>query len=220
MEEIRHKYHSQLYKLGQEILKMGTRVEETLKNSVNALVNKDIETAQKIKDSDSEIDNKTAEIEDRCAILIATEQPVAQDMRHIITALKIVSDIERIGDHAVHLARITIELKDEKYIKPLINIPRMAEIGTDMLHNVLTAYTEGDTDEARNIASKDKEIDKLYEQSVRELMTYMMENPKTIEQGMKLLFICRWMERLGDHVVNICERIIFDYEGKHVELNP
>jgi len=205
--------------LNQEIIKMGTLVEEAIHRAIQCLLDQDILLAQEIIDRDEEINNKEIEIEDRCTLLIAKEQPVAGDLRHIITTLKIVTQLERMGDHAVHIAKAVLRLADEVYMKPLIDIPRMAEIGTGMIRDVLTAFMKGDSLLASEVAKRDDEIDNLHDQVLREVFTYMMENPKYIKQSANLMFISRYLERLGDHATNICEWIVYDITGKHVELN-
>ena len=205
--------------LNQEIVKMGTLVEEAIHRAIQCLLDQDIVLAQEIIERDEVINNKEIEIEDRCTLLIAKEQPVAGDLRHIITTLKIVTQLERMGDHAVHIAKAVLRLADEVYMKPLIDIPRMAEIGTGMIRDVLTAFMKGDSLLASEVAKRDDEIDNLHDQVLREVFTYMMENPKYIKQSANLMFISRYLERLGDHATNICEWIVYDTTGKHVELN-
>lgn len=205
--------------LDQEIIKMGTLVQEAIGKAVQCLLNQDVSMANQIIEDDKHINSKEDEIEDRCTLLIAKEQPVAGDLRHIITALKIITELERMGDHAAHIAKAVIRLADEVYMKPLIDIPRMAAIGSGMIRDVLTAFIEGDVKKASEVAKRDDEIDSLHEQVSREVFTYMMENPKYIKQSSNLIFISRYLERLGDHATNICERIVYDSTGEHVELN-
>ena len=212
----RQHFDEALKKLNQEVLRMGTLVEEALRNSVKALVERDLELADRIIAEDEKIDAYQLEIEDKCTILIATEQPVAADLRQIVATLNVLNDLERIGDQAVHVAEVMKRLYGEPYMKPLIDIPRMAEIAEGMIHDALTAFVNDDPKAARTVAERDDELDELHAQVVRELLTYMMEDPSKISQGINLLFLSRWLERSGDHVTNICERIVFLATGEHV----
>jgi phosphate transport system protein len=168
---------------------------------------------------DAAINQVEQEIEDRCIVLIAREQPVATDLRKLITSLKIVTQLERMGDHALHVAKGTLRLLPETYMKPLIDIPRMAESGIGMIRDVLTAFLDNDAERAREVASRDHLVDELHNQVMREVFTYMMENTKNIPQSISLLFISRFLERVGDHVTNICEWVVYSATGERVELN-
>ncbi|MEW5817189.1 MAG: phosphate signaling complex protein PhoU [Spirochaetota bacterium] len=219
MPERQH-FNRALQELNQEIAKMGTLVEESLYKAIQAFEQKDVETAEQIIKDDVKINNCQQEIEDRCTVLIATEQPVAKDLRRILTTLKIVSNLERIGDHAVHLARATKRLFKEKYLEAIINmIPPMAEIGLGMVREVITAFISNDSEKAIAIAKKDDELDKAHKKVFASLIKQMQSNPENVLQGADLLLVIRFMERLGDHVTNICEWIVFCDTGKHVELN-
>ncbi|MFW5711543.1 MAG: phosphate signaling complex protein PhoU [bacterium] len=219
MEAQRHHFCEAINRLNNDILKMGTLVEEAMQNAMHALKTKDYELAGKTIDNDEKINQLELEIQDKLTVLIATEQPVARDLRHIITSLKVVTQLERMGDHAVHIAKSAIRLKGEDYVKPLIDLPKMGEIGVQMLHEILSAFTECDDKRAQQIAEMDDEIDNLNNQVWRELITYMMEDSSLIRQVTSLLFVCRWLERFGDHVTNISEWIVYDATGAHTELN-
>lgn len=219
MEAPRHRFSEAINHLNKDILKMGTLVEEAMQNAMHALKVKDYELAKKTIEEDTKINQLELEIQDKLTILIATEQPVARDLRHIITSLKVVTQLERMGDHAVHIAKSAFRLKDEEYIKPLIDLPKMSEIGVQMLKEVLTAFVECDDKRARQIAEMDDQIDNLNDQVWRELITYMMEDPSLIRQATSLLFVCRWLERFGDHITNVSEWIVYDATGSHTELN-
>jgi len=214
----RQHFDEALRELNQEVLRMGTLVEEALRKSVKALVDKNPALADEVIAGDGDIDNFQLEIEDTCTVLIATEQPVAADLRQIVATLNVLNDLERIGDQAVHIAEVMKRLYDEPYMKPLIDIPRMAEIAEGMIHDGLTAFVNNDPRAAERVAARDDELDELHAQILRELLTYMMEDPGKIGQGINLLFLARWLERTGDHVTNICERIVFLATGKHVTL--
>jgi phosphate transport system protein len=215
----RNYFDQELQELQVSLLKMSSMVEEILGNSVKALKTQDAELAQKVIDSDDEIDNMEFVVEDKCIKLIALQSPLAKDLRIIATALKIITDLERIADYAVDIAKITIKLADEVYIKELIDIPRMAEITINMVKGSIDAYVKLDVSEAQNVAKMDDEVDGLYKQTFRELLFIMMEDPKTVHQATNFLLISRYLERIGDHVTNICERIIHTVTSEHVNLN-
>lgn len=219
MQDAREHFTERLDKVKQDILKMGTLVEESIRKSMRALVEKDIPLAEQVIQEDEAVNEMELSIQDDCVAIIATEQPVASDLRSIVTDIKVATQLERMGDHARHVARTTLELSDQKYMKKLIDLPRMADIVATMLHDVLTAYIKQDADEASEIAERDDQIDDLHDQVLREVMTYMMQDPANIAQAISLLFVARFLERLGDHVTNIAEWICYNVEGKHLELN-
>ena len=188
-------FNKALEDLNRRILEMGTLVEEAIRKAIQCLIKQDTELANIIIAEDEIINKKEIDIEDRCTMLIAKEQPVAGDLRHIITILKIVTQLERMGDHAVHIAKASIRLSEEVYMKPLIDIPHMAEIGVEMVRDVLSAFINGDIVLAEKIAKRDDEIDFLHDQVLREVLTYMMENPKYIYQSLNFIFISRYLER-------------------------
>ncbi|MBN2050468.1 MAG: phosphate signaling complex protein PhoU [Spirochaetales bacterium] len=212
----RQHFDEALDALNQEVLTMGTLVEEALRNAVKALVDKDIDLADRVIQGDTDIDRQQLDIEDTCTVLIAKEQPVASDLRQLVATLNVLGDLERIGDQAVHIAEVMKRLYGEPYMKPLIDIPRMAVIAEGMIHDALTAFVEQDPEAARSVAGRDDQLDALHAQVLRELLTYMMEDPAKISQGINFLFLSRWLERTGDHVTNICERTVFLATGKHV----
>jgi phosphate transport system protein len=215
----RQVFEEEMAAVNQEILRMGVMVEEALHQAVESLVNKDGELARAVVAGDAAINQVEQEIEDRCIVLIAREQPVATDLRRLVTSLKIVTQLERMGDHALHVAKGTLRLLPETYMKPLIDIPRMAEIGIGMIRDVLTAFLDNNAERAREVASRDHLVDELHNQVMREVFTYMMENTKNIPQSISLLFISRFLERVGDHVTNICEWVVYGATGERVELN-
>jgi phosphate transport system protein len=206
--------------LNQEILRLGILVQNALRMALNSLMEKDRGAAQRVIEEDAAIDRMELEIEDRCIEIIAKEQPVATDLRRLVTSLKIVTQLERMGDYARHIAKATITLADETYMKPLLNIPRMGEICIDMIHRMLSAFIDNDSDEAERVAALDEDVDNLNEQVIREVFTYMMENPKYISQSITLIFVSRYLERIADRVTNIGEWVIYIKTGEHKELNP
>jgi phosphate transport system protein len=216
--EIRTTFHKKLREIQDEVLVMGSMVEKALMSSVKALKDRDLELAQQIIAEDLKINQKRFEIEEKCIRLIATQQPMASDLRTIISALNIVSEVERIGDHAEGIAKIVLMIGDEPPLKPLIDIPRMTEKTVDMLHRSLDTFVKGDADTARKIVAEDDEVDNLYDQVFRELLTFMAEDPKTITRATRLIWVAHNLERSADRVTNICERVVYMVTGKMEEL--
>ncbi len=216
--EIRTVFHRQLRDIQNEVILMGRMVEKAILQSVNALKERDLELAHQIIKDDDKIDKKRFAIEEKCIQLIATQQPMASDLRTIISILSILSEVERIGDHADGIARIVIMIGDEPPLKPLIDIPRMAEKTADMLNRTLEAMIKHDSETARQIALEDDEIDNLYDQIFRELISFMLEDPKTITRATRLIWVGHNLERSADRVTNICERIVYMVTGKMEEI--
>ncbi|WP_372994678.1 phosphate signaling complex protein PhoU [Lutispora sp.] len=215
----RNHFDNELQELIKDMIKMSSIVEEALSDSINALKKQDIELADKVIALDDLVDSMELEIEDKCLKLIALQQPIAKDLRIIATALKIITDLERIADHAVDIAKITKRLSGEKYIKELIDLPRMAYIVTGMVKDSIDAYVRQDVEKAREISKRDDEVDGLHSQIFRELLLLMMEDPRKINQSTYFLFISQSIERIADHVTNVCEWIIYAVTGEHVDLN-
>lgn len=215
----RNYFEQELQELQVQMLKMSSIVEETLNNAIKALKKQDVELAQQVIDNDDMIDDMEVKVEDKCLKLIALQSPLAKDLRMIATALKIITDLERIGDYAVDISKITIRLANEKYIKELIDIPRMTEIISGMLKESIDSYVDQDVVKAREVARMDDEVDGIHKQIFRELLLIMMEDPKKINQATYFLFISRYLERIGDHITNICERVIYSVTSEHVDLN-
>ncbi len=214
----RVEYDHQLESLKHEIIRMGSLVEQLLAGSMKSLVERDFERAQIIMDSDDEIDDLQLVIEEQCITLIATQQPLASDLRTIFTAIKMGTDLERIADYGVGVAKMALRLKDEEYIKPLIDLPRMTEIACEMLLSSVRAFANGDSQLAIETAKRDDALDSLFKQIYRELLTYVMENPRHINQMMAFVLIARYLERVGDHIKNICESIVYNTTGKRLDL--
>jgi len=217
--ETRLQLDKQLGDLYQLILKMGALVEEALNKSIEALKNDDEELAKSVIEGDDLIDAIHMQVEDQSTQIIALEQPVATDLRELITATKIGADLERIGDHARHIARVVKSLPTDLVSASLPNIEKMAGIGISMVHDALTAYVDQDAEKARSVALRDDEIDDAHKRLYQDLVAIMRNRPEWIEYGVKLMFLNRYLERLGDHVTNICEWVIFAKTGDHVELN-
>lgn len=216
---VRQEYIEKLKNLHHYILRMGCLMEEAVKKSIKALEEQDEDLAKQVIAGDDKIDDYEHMIEDFSVRMIATEQPVASDLRTIHTALKIATDLERMADHAVDIAKVAIALKDEVYIKPLIDIPRMAQLAIEMVKDSLDAYVKQDADAAHEISKRDDVIDGLHKQIFMELTSYMIANNKTINQSAHFLFVSRFLERIGDHATNICEWIVYEVTGKREELN-
>jgi phosphate transport system protein len=216
--EIRTTFHKKLREIQDEVLVMGSMVEKAIMSSVKALKERDLELAQQIVTDDLKVNQKRFEIEEKCIQLVATQQPMASDLRIIISVLNIISEVERIGDHAEGIAKIVLMIGDEPPLKPLIDIPRMAEKMTDMLHRSLDAFVKRDADAARRIINEDDEVDHLYDQVFRELLTFMAEDPRTITRATRLIWVAHNLERSADRVTNICERVVYMVTGKMEEI--
>lgn len=211
---LREVFDRQLIELQEDVLALGLLVDRAISSSIEALKKKNLEMSKQIIEGDKEINQKRMEIEEKCLQLIATQQPLAIDLRVIAAALNIISDLERMGDHAEGIAKINLMIGEEPLLKPLIDIPRMAEKTREMLERSLKAFIKKDLDEAKRICEEDDEIDALYDQIFRELLTFMLEDPKTIRRATYLLWAAHNLERIGDRVTNICERIVFLVTGK------
>ena len=187
--------------------------------SVEALKQRDLTESQQLVQEDDYIDQKRYELEDRCVDLIATQQPIAGDLRAIIALLHITVELERIGDYAEGIAKISLLMGDEPPLKPLIDIPRMAEKATTMLRNSMDSLVSRDTIKANLVLKDDDEVDLLYDQVYRELLVFMLQNPQTIQRATYLLWAAHDLERIADRATNIAERVIFLVTGKMVESN-
>ena len=216
--EIRTAFHKKLREIQNDVLAIGSMVEKAIIRSVEALKERDLEKARQVITDDLKVNKKRFNIEEKCVQLIATQQPMAGDLRAIICVLHIITEIERIGDHAEGIAKIVVMIGDEPPLKPLIDIPRMAEKANDMLHRSLDALINRDADTARQIVAEDNEIDDLYDQVFRELLTFMAEDPKTITRATRLIWVAHNLERSADRVTNICERVVYMVTGKMEEL--
>lgn len=210
---------TQLNYMYDNILKLSALVEEALKKALAALSLGDSQLAQTVIENDARIDELQLEIDNHCTRMLATEQPVAHDLREIIAAMKISTDLERIGDHARHLARAVSVISDATFLATVPNIQDMGELGVQMVHDVITAFVEQDADTAVEIASRDDELDTMHRTLYKKIVEIMRKNPEKIDKGMDLMFLNRFLERLGDHVTNMCELVVFSKRGEHVELN-
>lgn len=212
-------FEEKMKKLQKSLLKMGELVEASIARAIQALKDQDITLAEKVIKEDDLIDHLELEIEEGCFTLIATHQPMARDLRKVATLFKMIVDLERIGDYAVDIARIVCRIGRQPLIKPLVDIPRMTLIVQKMVKESLDAYVREDVELALKMARKDDEVDKLHSQIFRELLTIMMENPRTITQASHLLFVSRYLERIADHATNIGEKVLFLVKGEKRDLN-
>lgn len=215
---IRKTFEHEIQHVKDEVLLLGSMVEHAIITSVETLKKRDIKGAEKIIAEDVEINKKRFAIENQLMILIATQQPMAHDLRLLASTMEIISELERIGDYAKGIANINIRMGEETLLKPLIDIPRMAQIGTDMLHRSLTAFVKEDIEAAKTIPAEDDEVDALYNQVYRELMLFIIQDPKSIERANWLLWVAHNLERVADRVTNICERTIFIATGEMSEI--
>ena len=215
---LRKTFDTEIKQVKDDVLMLGSMVEQSIIGSVEALKKRDLKAAQQILEGDRAINKKRFAIETELMILIATQQPMAHDLRLLASTLEIISELERMGDYAKGIANINIRMGDEELLKPLIDIPRMAEKGVDMLHRSLTAFVNEDIETARNIPVEDDIVDALYNQIYRELMTFIIADPKTIERANWLLWVAHNLERFADRVTNICERTVFIVTGELTEI--
>lgn len=215
---LRKTFENEIQQVKDDVLVLGSMVEQAILNSVDALKKRDIKASEKIFDEDKEINKKRFEIENKLMVLIATQQPMARDLRILASTLEIASELERMGDYAKGIANINIRMGDAPLIKPLIDVPRMANKGVDMLHRALTAFINEDVETAKSIPVEDDEVDALYNQVYRELMTFVIADPKMIERANWLLWVAHNLERFADRVTNICERTIFIATGEMTEI--
>jgi phosphate transport system protein len=208
----------ELAALQDNLLRMGSRLDAALERALGALVNRDLALARQVIAEDEQINQLRYEIEEACYTTLATQAPAARDLRAVMAAFSIASDLERMADHAAGIATIVVRLGTEPLLKPLIDIPRMAEAAREMLRRALAAYLARDITQARAVAQMDDVIDNLYQQVFRELLTFMLEDPQTISRALPLLFVAHNLERIGDRAVNVAERTLFICSGELKEF--
>lgn len=216
VEHTDKRYEEELKKLREDILYMGGLVEDQIQKAVRSLVNRDSPLAEAIIERDHEVNHLDVEIDDLCIRLLALHQPAGKDLRFITTGLKITTDLERIGDIAVNICERALELNLEPQLKPYIDIPRMARIAERMIRESLDAFVREDTDLALKVCKDDQEVDDLNGQIFRETISFMIEDPHTINRAMKITFISKYLERIADHATNIAEMVIFMVKGKSI----
>jgi phosphate transport system protein len=218
MPHPRESFERHLHELQDDVLIMGSMVEKALERSMEALKNRNLDLAHQVVQDDARINQKRFDIEEKCVELIATQQPMASDLRVIIAVLNIIVDLERIADHAEGNAKIEIMIGEEPPLKPLIDLPRMNQKTIEMLRQSLDSFCNRDAGAARKICDEDDEIDQLYDQVFRELLTFMAENPKNITKATRLIWVAHNLERSADRVTNICERVVYLVTGKMSEI--
>ena len=207
-------FEKELDTLTEEILRLGSMCDEAIESSLRSLTERDSDLARKVLDGDEALDQQELLIDQLCIDLLGLQQPMASDLRFLAAALKITPECERIGDLAANLAERAIELNREPLLKPLIDIPRMGEIAVTMLRDSLQAFLRHDAEAAREILSRDDQVDRLLEQVFRELLSFMLEDHSTISRAMRLTFVAKYIERMADHVTNICEMVVYMVEGE------
>jgi phosphate transport system protein len=219
LKNTRSNFDSNLNELKKLLLEMAHKAESAVKESINALIEQDLDKAQQIIDGDNEIDQLDYQINDKALLLIAKESPVATDLRKLIVAIKTSSEVERIADNAVNIAKAVQHIGKEELIKDIIDIPKMMDLALEMLSDALTAYYADDVVLATKCAEKDDKVDELYGKLIRELIGYLPQNPHATNQITQLAYVCRYIERIADHSTNIAENVIFLVTGKRFDLN-
>jgi phosphate transport system protein len=209
-------FHEELDALKQTLLAMGALVEDQIRRVMRALVERDDALARDVIERDHQVNTYDVEVDEKCVELLARYQPAASDLRFLTTAMKIVTDLERIGDQAVNIAQRALELNREPQLKPYIDLPRMAAKSQQMVKDSLDAFVARDAALARDVCARDSEVDALKEQVFRELLTFMMGDPKTIARALHLILVSRFLERVADHATNIAEMVVYMIEGKIV----
>lgn len=212
-------FDRQLAEIQEDMLVLADMVESAIERGVQALRSRDLGVARQVIADDVKVNRKRYDIEEKCVELLATQQPLAGDLRTIVAVLHIIVDLERMGDYAEGIAKIVIMLADEPALKPYIDIPRMAQIAARMLAGGLDAFKNRDAGRARSVCDEDDEVDALYDQVYRELLTYMLQDPRNIERATYLTWVAHNLERIADRVTNLCERVVYLVEGKVEELN-
>jgi phosphate transport system protein len=215
----RSNFDNNLKQLNEMLLNMASQTEKAIKDAMLALINQDMEQAQAVIDGDNEIDDLEHEIHDKALLLIARESPVATDLRKINVALKVSSEVERMADMAVNIAKSAIHIGREKYIKEIVDIPNMMEIALEMVSESITAFYAEDISLAQRCAKRDDQVDKMFGSLIQELLSYIPHNPNSTNQIIQLAFVCRFIERIADHSTNIAENVVYLVTGERINLN-
>ncbi|MBN2500885.1 MAG: phosphate signaling complex protein PhoU [Anaerolineales bacterium] len=215
----RETFERQIQDLLDEVLILGSMVQQATLDAVDSLQKRDIEASRRVYHSDHEINDKRFALEDQTLTLIATQSPMARDLRVLAAVLEILTELERMGDYAKGIARININLGQERLLKPLVDLPKMAEITVDMLRRALDAFVEGDAEQAYAIPKDDDQVDALFNKINRELVEFMIQDPTTIDKANHLMWAAHNLERMADRVINLCERAIYVGTGELVELS-
>ncbi|HEY4184733.1 MAG TPA: phosphate signaling complex protein PhoU [Polyangia bacterium] len=215
-EHTNREYEQELRRLREQVLRMGAKVEEIITGSIKALLERDTVLATRMIAFDRKINQMEVDIDELCLLVLARRQPVASDLRFITMALKLVTDLERIGDLGVNISERVVELNEEPQLKPYVDIPRMAEEVQGMLREALDAFVAGDPERAQAVIVRDQNVDAFYNQIFRELLTYMMEDTHNIYRATRLQSIAKYLERIGDHATNLAEMVVFMVKGKDI----
>ncbi|WP_352419223.1 phosphate signaling complex protein PhoU [Proteiniborus sp.] len=216
---VRYAFDESLENLNLDLVRMASAVEKSIDQSILALKNKDIELAKKVVEEDDIIDDMNAEIEAKCIRLIATQQPLAKDLRLITSILKMITDLERIADQSADISELMLKIKEENYIKPLIDVPKAADVAREMVKEAIDAYVNKDVELAKKVCEKDEIVDEYYEAILKDLQELMKKNPDYVEQGIILSQVAKYIERISDHATNLAEWVIYIITGKHETLN-
>jgi phosphate transport system protein len=209
-------YESELKKLRERLLKMAGRVEEMIADSVRALVERDVELARRTIEADHLVNRAEVETDELCLVILAKRQPVASDLRFVTLSLKMVTDLERIGDLAVNICERAIDLAEDEPLKPWVDVPRMAGIVEGMVRDAIDAFVAGDVVRAQSVIDRDRSLDVLYIRVFRELLSTMLNDASKVERGIHAQSVAKWLERMGDHATNLAEQVIFMVKGKDI----
>lgn len=216
---VRDRFESSIKKLNEDVVLMMDKVEVLILKSVDSLVNKDLELAREVILLDDELDEMMYSIEEKTVVLIALQQPMAKHLRIIFSIAKMITDLERVGDFCVNIAKETIKIGNEEHIKPLIDIPKMQLVVLEMLRNTRKSFVEENCNLAYKVGAEDEIVDNLYKDIYSEILLMIHQDSKYINQGTKFLFVGRYLERMADHITNICERVIYINKGELVDIN-
>lgn len=215
----RNAFHARMDEMNRQLLRMSCQVQQAIADATQALVNRDVAAAQRVIDGDKAINASYGQVEATCLELLVLQQPVAIDARRITSALKVITDLERMGDHAVSIARAVVRMGGAPLIKPLIDIPAMAGIAQQMVDDAVSAYVGDDRERALLMIERDHELDKIHARVIQHLTELMAQDSSTVEQGVQLLFVSHSLERIGDHATNLGEWLIYVLTGRHEEMN-
>jgi phosphate transport system protein len=215
-EHTDREYEGELRKIREQLLLMGAKVEEMIASSVKALVERDTQLAERMIEFDHQINRLEVDTDELCLRVLAKRQPVASDLRFITIAIKMVTDLERMGDLGVNICERVIELNAEPPLKPYVDLPRMAEEAQRMVREALDAFVNRDADRAREVIERDRTMDAYYAQIFRELLTYMMEDGRNIYRATRVQSVAKYLERIGDHATNLAEMVVFMVKGKDI----
>jgi len=209
-------YENELKKLRDRLLRMAGRVEQMIADSVKALVEQDVQLARRTIEADRLVDRAEVETDELCLVILAKRQPVASDLRFITLSLKMVTDLERIGDLAVNICERAIDLGQDPPLKPWVDVPRMAGIVQGMVRDAIDAFVAGDVQRAQSVVDRDQSLDELYTRVFRELLSTMLNDGSKVERGIHAQSVAKWLERMGDHATNLAEQVVFMVKGKDI----